>query len=1230
MANFDINLFASVVGRDGNLLDSIQTSFGFPSCLKQLTAEAVALIPRSVLNQVLGSGESAEAKADSALASIYNTFSFRSGVVSYVTKDGRIQFESNSSDLLANTDAKEEVRETNAFLDLLNGLDAAAQVGGNLYRNIESQYQRLQSIKQCLEKFKNIQRFKNGLGADEAAANLTNEQYDSQVAAAYSRYSAQVSAIVAEAAAISNVVSVIRTEIARRELDPDAEPEIDARFANLVSGTSFRVQSTDEDDTGEEIIRLVYGPPETTNGRYILTTDGLYYNSQTDNELEPVLLFISDTSASIGEAEKWKFNFPPNVGGKGDQINSKTFNKWINTVFDENIIDDSEDLQEHYNRDHFLQVLDGQKEKRILDINKQIDNLIESEASLSIIENFKQSLLSEVAYHNSKINRRKKQIEIAFRAPTIFGRGTSPAPGKVPINDFSYLQDCNISLSLNTQKNLILNQEDVSGVVLPLKPTFVVSKSPDATETIEHLIVPEVGIGGIIIDDRDPNDSSSLELAISDVVTTDNLISVYNFLNSKTTIPSSLDFNVLNCKTTDDYNNAQLVAPNAEFVFGKSDQASFGFGYGLGAAYLEGITRNYGIYPSALGSYVKLPDTEEYQDWLYSKSGATFDTWVYAPYLTFDASWDDGLDTSSLYRLILACENTGSLSSVTRSPSEDILNVGYTDGSDFTKGLIMGFTRDLRWRGQSGPTNDGSLQKGEDGGFILAPTIGYDSSSVAFIAKAKAQNTCLNTSGWLGMYVPLTTQTDSGKTLEDCSKGFCQLSLTFNYKTDTVSLFLDSELLSTSSISQVFGSSPTKPINLPTFKKQNSFEYSQDTVGYLAPASLKTGPRLNSYFTPWILGGGYTDGMSKTGNFMGGDYGGVRSGLRGFLGSTKFYSKPLTQKELSFNYSVQSKLYKNLDGVNNEYNIIIAIGQSNIDGVSATYEDPGVPERFRRAQARTKIWMPESFLASAGTWEYLDPVNISNQSYGGYNTTRYELYGDPEPIDPQFRFNFYSHRYYDPVMQFMQRMADDLNDDVYLIKNTKGGTSMLSGLPSPVDLLSWTRNTTLPGFQGYDLYSTLKLDTSAAISALRGPSYAKVTVKAILMMQGEFESGNSTFPGTPYTNPGDMAQEWDQCFTELLYPRLQQDIKESLGTPDAPDIPVIFTKVHSELESVSFPYVSDVQTQQETAAARAELNAYLVDVDGLSFTDGTRVHFNAESLTTIGNKLYDKYKEITE
>jgi hypothetical protein len=267
--------------------------------------------------------------------------------------------------------------------------------------------------------------------------------------------------------------------------------------------------------------------------------------------------------------------------------------------------------------------------------------------------------------------------------------------------------------------------------------------------------------------------------------------------------------------------------------------------------------------------------------------------------------------------------------------------------------------------------------------------------------------------------------------------------------------------------------------------------------------------------------------------------------------------------------------------------------------------------------------MPENWTASAGTWEYLDPVNIANQSYGGYNTTRYE-----NPVDPQFRFNFNTHRYYDPLMQFMQRMADDLNDDVYLIKNAKGSTSMVSGLGSTNDILSWTENTSTPGFQGADLYSTLKFDLSAAISSLRGPAYTKVNVKAILMMQGEFEAGNTVIG--VYANPGDMAQEWDTCFSELLYPRLQADIKASLETPNAPDIPVIFTQVHSELQSVQFPFVAEVQAQQAAAAARPEVNAYLVDVDGLSFTDGTRVHFNAESLTTIGNKLYDKYKEITE
>lgn len=73
------------------------------------------------------------------------------------------------------------------------------------------------------------------------------------------------------------------------------------------------------------------------------------------------------------------------------------------------------------------------------------------------------------------------------------------------------------------------------------------------------------------------------------------------------------------------------------------------------------------------------------------------------------------------------------------------------------------------------------------------------------------------------------------------------------------------------------------------------------------------GVKLNQYYTPWILGGGYTDGMSASGNFMGGTYGGVVSGLKGLVGSVKFYSKALDNSEVFFNYKNQADFFKNIE-----------------------------------------------------------------------------------------------------------------------------------------------------------------------------------------------------------------------------------------------------------------------------------------------------------------------------
>jgi hypothetical protein len=53
--------------------------------------------------------------------------------------------------------------------------------------------------------------------------------------------------------------------------------------------------------------------------------------------------------------------------------------------------------------------------------------------------------------------------------------------------------------------------------------------------------------------------------------------------------------------------------------------------------------------------------------------------------------------------------------------------------------------------------------------------------------------------------------------------------------------------------------------------------------------------------------------MYQYGNFMGGGArGGVVSGLRGHIGSLKFYSRPLDNSEVSTNFNAQKGFFKNI------------------------------------------------------------------------------------------------------------------------------------------------------------------------------------------------------------------------------------------------------------------------------------------------------------------------------
>ena len=96
---------------------------------------------------------------------------------------------------------------------------------------------------------------------------------------------------------------------------------------------------------------------------------------------------------------------------------------------------------------------------------------------------------------------------------------------------------------------------------------------------------------------------------------------------------------------------------------------------GLGIAYLEGLV-GFGasgtniIYPSAMGSVVRLPDEKEFRDMTYSNRGWSFEAWVHVSGINDVNNWKetiDGTDVLQFHRLLLSCENTGATEASTVS-----------------------------------------------------------------------------------------------------------------------------------------------------------------------------------------------------------------------------------------------------------------------------------------------------------------------------------------------------------------------------------------------------------------------------------------------------------------------------------------------------------------------------------------------------------------------------------
>jgi len=775
----------------------------------------------------------------------------------------------------------------------------------------------------------------------------------------------------------------IREILKARKLDPENNPEpvFDARAVNrdpnspffgltlqeaLDGRTTFTLLTDlDEADEFEGRPEIIYAegqkPPVARKGVFLYSQNGIYYDINyggldiPDGCVESIVsavYFDEDGNPYSPDeipdaAVKWMLDYNPNLGGKGKMIDLKTFNEYANTIFDTAYINESAPMQEYYDEDHFLQVLIDQRNREIYDLSSYVGQLLAgvyTEDSAEVV-NARETLYSKIAAHDGKIKRRKKQIEVIV---TLSPDGRIPKPGEIPINDLTSLDDTKIGIAKRAQEDIMFSPGEVSGIVLPVCPKFITVELEKEKFSYTDIMVPDVGTGQIITSDPDVTGTSGTVLGLQDAITTSGLVAIYNFLDADLVNPDSNEYLAINCAVSGVSDKpAKLVASSVDSLFPS----------GIGIPYFRGVcnffsgsdgspkastyTANdeYLFSPYRPYGYAEVKTGYDDMDSLfYKRTGMSFEAWVHVPDLhdATGAGWAADQSTLSLTRVILGCENRGG------TDDTDGINTYPTPAA--TKGLLIGFTRDRRLTSGSVPSNDPADNDITNGiNFGIFPTQSYSTSGIGFVGIGRNPKDCEygiehKIDGYHGTSVPTDT-TVNGVKFDDVSGSFALATITVDYTNDEVKIYLNGNTMVTSGAFDTFG--VEGPPNIPSKLDASSFRYgiTHDDLPLVAPRFPRNrvgqkdfwyweGPnaadRSRVNITPFIIGGGYTDGMDSKGtdwytegsntgmNFLGGEWGGKKSGFHGFIGSVKFYNRPLTADEVSANYKAQRGFFENI------------------------------------------------------------------------------------------------------------------------------------------------------------------------------------------------------------------------------------------------------------------------------------------------------------------------------
>ena len=769
-----------------------------------------------------------------------------------------------------------------------------------------------------------------------------------------------------------------------------------------------RLLGAQEDDEEQPIFDTVFGPPVSTDGKFILSEDGIYYDSRTGS--------IPYITARQIDSMSWQLRYESNRGGRGQEFTQDNTLRFADTILSDEYENETSKVLDFYKYDDVLINIENDRDLQVRDVKTKVEDLIASgyDADSAVVKNYEESYAAVAHTYDRKIKKRKKQLQVAAlfgpfgvtspgdpRGEGLFYREyTKQAPliealcgsdqkverlsylednqtsaiefiPRIPVNDFSYLKDIGLVPELESQKKSMLHSSDLDDTTAPVAPVFLEQGPGAKYEAIPELSITPYGTANWLNTSGDTTDmsgpASSLVLGtvpylrtLDDDIVTDSLVVCYNFLEADApTTPDMDHFGVRNYVQNGRPLNAKMVgAASSIFVSGIS------IPYFTGSLYRPGDKYGFRYDHLPKGSYVRLPNnyrnnlpypaSQPIDELMYSNEGWSMDFWVYAPNLY------DGMTVDHRYKLVAANENCGD--PVTKSITSTMFTTAALEpgkelpGGRFrTRGMMIGF----RDKGEPGTDVSAGLE------FVVLPTVAQNDpkwgKSVAIAEAVSGEGQDSSCRRELGFKVPASATTESGYSIADASSAFTQYTITCDPPTDTISLHVNGEFLLSANTSTSFDKKPGVPLQIPSRIGEGHHHEQRGAFGEkLYDGDLPQTP----VFTPWILGGGFTDGIAEspqsvldttlpgflgtntnTSYFIQGvsDHSGgpvgqhsdltigseiaglggytrggsnyllARSGLDGHIGSFKMYAKPLSKLEVEKNYKAQSPFFNGIE-----------------------------------------------------------------------------------------------------------------------------------------------------------------------------------------------------------------------------------------------------------------------------------------------------------------------------